>query len=88
MFLKNFSHTKKALEPQIKALMTRYSFLKTGMFFLDLDTGDYLDIGSDRVFPAASRIKLPILIAFFQDLDAGKVTLNEILTMRCDLMTN
>ncbi|MEH2316276.1 serine hydrolase [Nostoc sp.] len=78
----------KVLEPQIKALMSRYSFLKTGMFFLDLDTGDYLDIGGDRVFPAASTIKLPILIAFFQDLDAGKVTLNEILTMRRDLVTN
>ncbi|MDZ7960660.1 MAG: serine hydrolase [Aulosira sp. DedQUE10] len=78
----------KALEPQIKALMTRYSFLTTGMFFLDLDTGNYLDIGGDRVFPAASTIKLPILIAFFQDLDAGKVRLDENLTMRGDLVTN
>jgi beta-lactamase class A len=78
----------KALEPQIKALMSRYSFLTTGMFFLDLDTGNYLDIGGDRAFPAASTIKLPILIAFFQDLDAGKVTLNETLTMRGDLVTN
>jgi len=76
------------LEPQIKALMARYSFLKTGMFFLDLDTGNYLDVEGDRVFPAASTIKLPILIAFFQDLDAGKVTLNEKLTMRRDLITN
>ncbi|MEH2069737.1 MAG: serine hydrolase [Nostoc sp.] len=78
----------RALEPEVKALMSRYSFLKTGMFFLDLDTGDYLDIGGDRVFPAASTIKLPILIAFFQDLDAGKVTLEEKLTMRHDLVTN
>ncbi|MBD2412763.1 serine hydrolase [Nostoc calcicola FACHB-3891] len=78
----------KVLEPQVKALMSRYSFLKTGMFFLDLDTGDYLDIGGDRVFPAASTIKLPILMAFFQDLDAGKVTLEEKLTMRRDLVTN
>ncbi|OUL25820.1 serine hydrolase [Nostoc sp. T09] len=78
----------KALEPQIKALMNRYSFLQTGMFFLDLDTGNYLDIGGDRVFPAASTIKLPILIAFFQDLDAGKVRLDEKLTMRRDLVTN
>ena len=78
----------KALEPQIKALMNRYSFLTTGMFFLDLDTGNYLDIGGDRVFPAASTIKLPILIAFFQDLDAGKVRLDEKLTMRGDLVTN
>ncbi|HEY9707188.1 MAG TPA: serine hydrolase [Oculatellaceae cyanobacterium] len=75
------------LEPQVKALMARYSFLKTGMFFLDLDTGNYLDIGGDRVFPAASTIKLPILIAFFQDLDAGKVSLDETLVMRRNLIT-
>jgi beta-lactamase class A len=76
------------LEPQIKALMARYSFLQTGMFFLDLETGNYLDISGDRVFPAASTIKLPILIAFFQDVDAGKVSLNETLVMRRDLMTS
>jgi beta-lactamase class A len=56
------------LQRQVEALMARYSFLKTGMFFLDLDTGNYLDIHGDRVFPAASTIKLPILVAFFQDL--------------------
>ncbi len=75
------------LEPQVKALMARYNFLQAGMFFLDLDTGNYLDIGGDRVFPAASTIKLPILIAFFQDLDAGKVSLDETLVMRRNLIT-
>ena len=76
------------LEPQIKALMARYNFLQTGMFFLDLDTGNYLDISGDRVFPAASTIKLPILIAFFQDVDAGKVSLDETLVMRRNLMAS
>jgi beta-lactamase class A len=57
------------------------------MFFLDLDTGNYLDINGGRVFPAASTIKLPILIAFYQDLDAGKVSLDEILVMRRNLVT-
>lgn len=74
------------LEPQVKALMAKYKFLTPGMFFLDLETGNYLDISGDRVFPAASTIKLPILIAFFQDLDAGKVNLNETLTMRRNLV--
>ena len=82
-------HTEmQGLQRQVEALMSRYKFLSSGMFFLDLDTGDYLDINGDRVFPAASTIKLPILIAFFQDLDAGKVSLNETLVMRRDLMTN
>jgi beta-lactamase class A len=76
------------LEPQIKALMSRYSFLQTGMFFLDLENGNYLDIGGDRIFPAASTIKLPILLAFFQDLDANKVSLDDKLTMRSDLVAS
>jgi beta-lactamase class A len=75
------------LQRQVGTLMGRYNFLKTGMFFVDLDNGNYLDINGDRAFPAASTIKLPILIAFFQDLDAGKVSLNETLVMRRDLIT-
>ena len=75
------------LQSQVQALMARYNFLQTGMFFVDLDTGNYLDIKGDRVFPAASTIKLPILVAFFQDLDAGKVRLDDTLVMRNDLIT-
>lgn len=75
------------LQPQIQALMNRYNFLQSGMFFLDLDTGNYLNLGGDRVFPAASTIKLPILVAFFQEVDAGRVRLDETLTMRRDLVT-
>jgi beta-lactamase class A len=74
------------LDHQVRALMRRYNFLKAGMFFVDLETGSYLDIGGDFVFPAASTIKLPILMALFQDVDAGKVRLNEILVMRSSLM--
>jgi beta-lactamase class A len=74
------------LDRQVRALMRRYNFLKAGMFFVDLETGSYLDIGGDFVFPAASTIKLPILMALFQDVDAGKVRLNEILVMRSSLV--
>ncbi|GAB1541480.1 hypothetical protein NUACC21_41510 [Scytonema sp. NUACC21] len=73
------------LYPSIKKLMSRYSFLSPGMFFLDLETGNYLDIYGEKVFPAASTIKYPILIALFQDVDAGKVKLNETLVLRRDL---
>jgi beta-lactamase class A len=75
------------LQPQIEALIAQYKSLQSGMFFLDLDTGNYLDINGDRVFPAASTIKLPILIAYYQDLEAGKVNLDETLVMRRSLVT-
>ncbi|KYC43384.1 serine hydrolase [Scytonema hofmannii PCC 7110] len=73
------------LYPQVKKLMSRYSFLAPGMFFLDLETGNYLDIYGEKVFPAASTIKYPILIALFQDIDAGKVKLNDTLVLRRNL---
>ncbi|NJM70011.1 MAG: AMIN domain-containing protein [Scytonema sp. RU_4_4] len=73
------------LSSQLKTLMARYSFLSPGMFFLDLDTGNYLDFNGEKVFPAASTIKFPILVALFQEVDAGRVKLNETLVLRRDL---
>ncbi|MEO1432286.1 MAG: serine hydrolase [Cyanobacteria bacterium J06633_8] len=75
------------LHSQVKRLMSRYSYLDPGMFFLDLDTGDYLDINGEKAFPAASTIKLPLLVALFEEVDAGRVKLNETVVMRRDLMT-
>ncbi|NMG08351.1 serine hydrolase [Brasilonema sp. UFV-L1] len=73
------------LSSQLKTLIARYSFLSPGMFFLDLDTGNYLDFNGEKVFPAASTIKFPILVALFQEVDAGRVKLNETLVLRRDL---
>ncbi|MGB3650740.1 MAG: serine hydrolase [Rivularia sp. (in: cyanobacteria)] len=75
------------LYSQVKSLMSRYSYLDPGMFFLDLETGDYLDINGEKSFPAASTIKLPLLIALFEEVDAGRVKLNETVVMRRDLIT-
>ncbi|GAA6620023.1 serine hydrolase [Scytonema sp. NUACC26] len=74
------------LNSQIRALMGRYSFLLPGIFFLDLQTGDYLNINGDKAFPAASTIKFPILIALFQEIEAGRVSFDESLVMRRDLV--
>ncbi len=65
---------------------SQYSSLGTGLYVLDLETGNYLDINGDRVYATASIIKLPILIALFQDVDAGKIDLNETLTMTRDVV--
>ncbi|MDF0555033.1 serine hydrolase [Kamptonema sp. UHCC 0994] len=77
-----------AVKPKIQSLIEQYNTLSSGMFFLDLDTGNYLDINGSRIFPAASTIKLPILIAFYQDVDAGKISMNETLVMRPDLVAS
>ncbi|MEH2374903.1 serine hydrolase [Nostoc sp.] len=70
------------LQTPIKALMARNRFLTPGIFFMDLQTGDYLNINGSQPFSAASTIKYPILIALFQGIDTGRIKLNETLVMQ------
>ncbi len=70
-----------ALTSQIQALSQKNSKLDASHLFVALDSGEYSSLGADRVLPAASTIKLPILIALFQDLDANKLKLAEQLTI-------
>lgn len=56
--------------------------LVPGVFLIDLDNGNFLSFNGSTAFSSASMIKLPILIAFFQDVDSGKVKLDEMLSMQ------
>lgn len=76
------------LEQRLASVQSRYPVVSPSLFILDLSTGDYADLGGGRAFPAASVIKLPILMAFFQDVDAGKVSLREKLVMRPELIAS
>ncbi len=71
--------------PELTALLQnltqKNSNLDTNYLFVDLDSGEYAAAGIDRVFPAASTIKLPILIALFQDVESHKVSWQEQLTI-------
>lgn len=51
--------------------------LDAALLFVDLDSGEYLDIAASRSIPAASTIKIPILVAFFEAVDQGKIQLDD-----------
>ncbi|MBF2099387.1 MAG: serine hydrolase [Gloeomargaritaceae cyanobacterium C42_A2020_066] len=74
------------LKQQLLPLLTRNKSINGYLFVADLDTGEYLNLGGDQPVPAASTIKVPILIAFFQEVDQGRVRLDEKLVMRKDLI--
>jgi beta-lactamase class A len=75
-----------SLKNSLQTLTTANADLMPGVFLLDLDNGGYVDINSNASFAAASTIKIPILIAFFQDVDAGKIRLDEILTLQKEMI--
>ncbi|QFS45891.1 penP, beta-lactamase class A [Nostoc sphaeroides CCNUC1] len=75
-----------SLKNAVQNLAAANPSLTPGVFIVDLDTGNYVDVNGSINFPAASTIKIPILIAFFQDVDAGKIRLDEMLTMQQDMV--
>ncbi|MBD2664783.1 beta-lactamase [Richelia sinica FACHB-800] len=82
----NLTQEIPSLKTSVSNLATANANLSPGILLVDLDNGNYVDINSTASFPAASTIKVPILIAFFQDVDAGKITLSEKLTMAKEMI--
>jgi beta-lactamase class A len=75
-----------SLKQSLNSLRKRYTSISSGLVFVDLENGDYVDFNGSKRYPTASIIKLPILLAFFQDVDAGKVSLDETWTMTRDVV--
>lgn len=74
------------LKTVVQLLAAKNPKLMPGVFFTDLDTGAYVDLNGNSTFAAASMIKFPVLVAFFQDVDAGKIRLDEKLTLKKELI--
>ncbi|NEO27236.1 MAG: hypothetical protein F6K03_10150, partial [Kamptonema sp. SIO4C4] len=74
------------LQNQIETLAEQFPQHELGVFLLDLDTGNYVNWNGRRAFASASTIKMPILVAFFQAVDADDIRLDEPLVMEENLM--
>lgn len=70
-----------AVETDLVALESMTPGLSQSVFFYDLETGNYIDLNGTASLAAASTIKVPILVAFLQAVDAGAVSLNQALTL-------
>jgi beta-lactamase class A len=72
------------LAAKLGAIAQETKDLTPGVFVADPVTGEYASYNGSNVFSAASTIKVPLLIAFLQDVDAGKIRLDEVMTMQAD----
>lgn len=72
------------LTQNVQSLIQKYPQLKAGILIADLEKKSYVNLLATQTFSSASTIKIPILVAFFQDVDAHKIKLDELLTMRKD----
>ncbi len=61
--------------------------LKVGVFAVNPVTGEYVDLDSQRAYPAASIIKIPILVSLMIAVDKKEVSPTQLLSVRADLVT-
>ncbi|MGK7915751.1 MAG: serine hydrolase [Prochloraceae cyanobacterium] len=69
------------LKDKLTILTANYPQLEAGVYIVDLDNKNYVNFNGSKAFSAASTIKVPVLVAFFEDVDAGKIHLDEKLTV-------
>lgn len=74
------------LETKINDVSAQYNELQSGLFLVDLDNNNYVSIKGRIPFASASTIKVPILVALLQDIDRGKLSLDETLVMTEDVI--
>jgi beta-lactamase class A len=69
------------LKQQLQQLAAQYPQLQLHLLTVNLATGEYVDLQANSSIAAASTIKIPILIALFQQLDRHQLQLSEPLTL-------
>ena len=87
LFYNNKLGRFKSLEKLLnkwEALIVRHPDLDISCFFISLEDQVYAEIRSDIELPAASSIKVPILIVLLTMLDRGEIFWNEELTLTED----
>lgn len=69
------------LKNQLTGLMTQYPSIKPSIYVWEYDQGQFVDINSQEQYPAASIIKLPVLVRMFKSIEAGQFKLNDEMKM-------
>ena len=76
-------HTSEmtGLKKQLLGLMSQYPSIKPAIYVWEYDRGQYIDINADKIYPAASIIKLPVLVRMFKSIEANQFTIYDEMKM-------
>src|SRR3989442_9197001 len=75
------SHADSSLRSQVEARIAKAPARAVGVYYRDLARGDSLTVGSAVRFHAASTMKIPVMIQLFRDRDAGRLSLDDSVTI-------
>ena len=65
------------LKQKLLELATLFPTIKPAVYVWDYETGNYVDINADKLYPAASIIKVPVLVDVFRSIEEGQFSLRD-----------
>ncbi len=78
----NLNERMTGLENQLENLGSLYPTVEPSVFVWDYETGNYAGINSDKLYSAASIIKIPVLIQLFRSIEAGQLTIYDTMILK------
>lgn len=68
---------RKMLKNRLLNLASEYSRIKPAVYVWEYNGKSYVNINADEPYPAASIIKIPVLIEMFREIEDGKFSLDD-----------
>lgn len=75
------SSEMSGLKQKLNNLMTQYPAVKPAIYVWEYEQGRYIDINANEMYPAASIIKLPVLVRMFKSIEANQFTIYDEMKM-------
>ena len=69
------------LKQELMSLMKEYPKIKPAIYVWEYDEGKYVNINAGEIYPAASIIKLPVLVRMFKSIEANQFTIYDEMKM-------
>lgn len=70
-----------ALKKRLLNLAQNYPRIKPSVYVWEYGTKSYVNINADEIYPAASIIKIPVLIQMFREIESGKFSLYDTMVL-------
>ncbi|MBQ4115357.1 serine hydrolase [bacterium] len=69
------------LKNELIALKNQYPTIKPSVYVWEYEQGRYVDLNSEELYPAASIIKIPVLVRMFKSIEANQFTIYDEMKM-------
>lgn len=69
------------LESSLGNIVSMYPSISPSVYVWDYDTGNFADINGDKIYSAASIIKIPVLLQLFRSIETNQVSLYDRMTL-------